>query len=146
MSASCFECKAPPPLHYHHVVPQSAGGTKTVPLCESCHSLVHGKDMRISALTSAALTSKKAKGEQVSSEAPIGYRHEAGRLVMDEKEQATLEFIRAERSRKASLRAITAKLNADLDRFTPRGRTWHLPTVARLVRAMASTRTTASSP
>lgn len=89
--------------------------------------------------TSAALQHKKAKGEQVSSDAPIGYRHEAGRLVVDEKEQATLEFIRAERARMASLRAITAKLNADLDRFTPRGRTWHLPTVARLVRAMAST-------
>ena len=73
MSASCFECKAPPPLHYHHVVPQSAGGTKTVPLCESCHSLVHGKDLRISALTRAALTYKKSQGLRVG-KIPLGMR------------------------------------------------------------------------
>jgi hypothetical protein len=29
----------------HHVVPRSKGGTKTIPLCEKCHGIVHGLDM-----------------------------------------------------------------------------------------------------
>jgi hypothetical protein len=36
----CFEC-GHPAAQAHHVVPQSLGGTKTVPLCEKCHNLVH---------------------------------------------------------------------------------------------------------
>jgi hypothetical protein len=36
----CFECGSPAECD-HHVVPRSMGGTKTVPLCESCHSKVH---------------------------------------------------------------------------------------------------------
>lgn len=36
----CFECDAPATCE-HHVVPRSYGGTRTVPLCDRCHSLVH---------------------------------------------------------------------------------------------------------
>ncbi|WP_033959052.1 HNH endonuclease [Psychroserpens jangbogonensis] len=37
----CFECgyKA---TEFHHIIPQVFGGTKTVPLCSSCHMKVHG--------------------------------------------------------------------------------------------------------
>ncbi len=38
----CFECCAVGPVHEHHVVPRIVGGTRTVPLCEKCHGLVHG--------------------------------------------------------------------------------------------------------
>jgi hypothetical protein len=37
----CFECSAPAEED-HHVIPQSMGGKKTIPLCSTCHSLVHG--------------------------------------------------------------------------------------------------------
>jgi len=36
----CFECGKPASVQ-HHVIPQSLGGIKTVPLCNDCHSLVH---------------------------------------------------------------------------------------------------------
>jgi len=39
----CFECGGLAE-HEHHVVPESLGGTKTVPLCRSCHALAHGVD------------------------------------------------------------------------------------------------------
>lgn len=64
----CFECSAVGvPLHQHHVIPRSLGGTKTVPLCETCHSKIHGKDLRISALTKAALAKKKEQGVKLGS-------------------------------------------------------------------------------
>lgn len=39
----CFECGNTGPLHQHHVVPESLGGKKTVPLCMKCHGLVHDR-------------------------------------------------------------------------------------------------------
>lgn len=43
-SEFCFECESIGPLHNNHVVPKVKGGTKTVLLCEECHSKVHGKN------------------------------------------------------------------------------------------------------
>lgn len=37
----CYDCDNEA-KHKHHVVPKSKGGTKTIPLCEDCHSKVHG--------------------------------------------------------------------------------------------------------
>jgi len=39
----CFECGRPS-AHNHHVIPKIRGGTKTVPLCLSCHGKVHDKE------------------------------------------------------------------------------------------------------
>lgn len=36
----CFECGKSADVD-HHVIPRSKGGTKTIPLCNQCHSLVH---------------------------------------------------------------------------------------------------------
>lgn len=67
-AARCFEC-SDLASEMHHVIPQSRGGTKTVPLCGACHDLVHdrmrGRRDDISALTSAALQAKKARGERL---------------------------------------------------------------------------------
>ncbi len=41
----CFECGAEGVIHNHHVVPKILGGTRTIPLCEKCHGLVHGRHM-----------------------------------------------------------------------------------------------------
>ena len=38
---NCFECGSKDEIHYHHVVPFSNGGTKTIPLCSICHGKVH---------------------------------------------------------------------------------------------------------
>lgn len=39
----CVECGSNHMVNQHHIVPQSKGGTFTVPLCLECHSKVHGK-------------------------------------------------------------------------------------------------------
>ena len=41
----CFECNTKKSIIHHHVVPKSIGGTKTIPLCEDCHGLVHDKNL-----------------------------------------------------------------------------------------------------
>lgn len=40
----CFECGSTKNIHYHHIVPATLGGTKTIPLCVICHGKVHGRD------------------------------------------------------------------------------------------------------
>ena len=40
---NCFEC-GNPATENHLVIPKSMGGTKTVPLCSSCHMKIHGLD------------------------------------------------------------------------------------------------------
>ena len=42
----CFECGATEDIQEHHVVPRLRGGTKTVPLCYSCHCKAHGRDSK----------------------------------------------------------------------------------------------------
>lgn len=71
----CWECQSGGDLHNHHVVPKSKGGKRTIPLCESCHSKVHGHDLRISGLIRDAMAERAAKGLRVSGKAPYGYRH-----------------------------------------------------------------------
>ncbi len=61
MIEKCFEC-GEVATERHHVIPRSKGGTKTVPLCQKCHGLVHGmKRLNISELTKAALDARKEK-------------------------------------------------------------------------------------
>ena len=61
----CWECEIEGvPLHNHHPVPKSRGGTKTIPLCEPCHSKAHHrkKNMNTSELTKEALWRIRAGG------------------------------------------------------------------------------------
>ena len=135
MNLVCFECgyKA---QHEHHVVPRSKGGTKTIPLCVTCHSAVHGVDLSVPALTRAALSKKKARGERVGC-VPLGARVAADgvHLEADPGEAEALEIVRELRTSGASIRAIAAELDA---RGVPaRGERWHPTTVARLIRRCA---------
>lgn len=84
--------------------------------------------------TQAALAHKREKREKISSAAPIGYRHDAGRVVADEREQATLARIRELRARTATLREIAAELNAKLDQYPARGAKWYPATIQRALR------------
>ena len=61
----CWECNITGvPIHNHHPVPRSRGGTKTIPLCEPCHSKAHHrkKNMNTSALVKEAMAKAKARG------------------------------------------------------------------------------------
>ena len=85
----CFECESPDNLHMHHVVPRSLGGTKMIPLCGACHSLVHSAELTNNRkLTRDALREKKARGERVGA-IPYGFRVDAdgSTLIRDEYEQ-----------------------------------------------------------
>ena len=63
----CFECGINT-LGIHHVVPVSLGGTKVIPLCETCHSLVHGGVIN-SELISGGLRKVRNSGKRLG--API---------------------------------------------------------------------------
>lgn len=59
----CFECGCYDEIHNHHVVPKILGGTKTVPLCPSCHGKVHGVDfLNHKKLTKEGLVNAKERG------------------------------------------------------------------------------------
>ena len=109
---TCFECGAPAD-HDHHVVPRSLGGTKTIPLCHSCHGKAHGRERgfrNTAELTRAALDAKKARGERAGT-VPYGFVADAaGRLSPCEPEQAVLAQVRRLRDAGLSQRAIVAEL------------------------------------
>jgi transposase-like protein len=60
---NCFEC-GKFAEHRHHVVPQSKGGTKTIPLCISCHEKVHDMSLSRSALIKEAYLRLKKEGKK----------------------------------------------------------------------------------
>ena len=86
----CFEC-GQSAMHKHHVVPRSLGGRNTVWLCEQCHGVVHGADLRTSALTSKAMKRIAARGGRVGRYPHFGYRlTRTGKMATDESEQAVI--------------------------------------------------------
>ena len=131
---TCFECDAPCD-HMHHVVPRSRGGTRTVPLCERCHGLVHDRTMTTRALTKAALAVKKSKGQLVGA-VPYGWQLAADGVTLEknEGEQAVVEAVRTLRAEGLSLRAIAAELEAR-GLMARNGRSWHATQVSRIVEA-----------
>lgn len=71
MAKTCFECGSPKRLTNHHVIPKILGGTKTLPLCSSCHGKVHDrKNISHSALTKTALARLQKQGRRVG---PVPY-------------------------------------------------------------------------
>lgn len=140
--AACFECDAPAD-HMHHVVPRVLGGTRTIPLCESCHGKVHSRDMTgHRRLTKAGLDAKRAKGERVGS-IPYGYRlgKDGKTLVPHEKEQAVIRQILTWREKGWTYRAIAETLVAmgirDRNSKPQKGKTyvarWYATSIHRIV-------------
>ena len=60
----CFECEIPT-KGKHHVIPVSLGGTKQIPLCTDCHSIVHGVDLNNSSLIKLGMQKAKDEGKQI---------------------------------------------------------------------------------
>ncbi len=140
---TCFECDQPGDIHMHHVVPRSAGGTKTVPLCVMCHGLAHSRHMSASALTKGALARKRAAGRRTSKDAPFGWSigADGDTLELHPAEQETLQSIVQLRAGGMSTRAIAAHL--DGAGVQPRGTRWHKTTIERVL-ALASASRAAS--
>ncbi len=92
---TCFECgqKAE---HEHHVIPKVKGGTKTIPLCTTCHSKVHGSKnlLSISHLTRVKLDEKRRKKERTGA-VPYGYDLHSNKktLIVNENEQKVIKMM-----------------------------------------------------
>jgi DNA invertase Pin-like site-specific DNA recombinase len=89
----------------------------------------------IRARTRAALSVIRSKGRQYTRRAPLGFRFDAGRLVEDAAERATLARVREMKARGVSTARAASILNAE--GLQCRGGRWHLTTLARALRRAA---------
>ncbi len=110
----CFECDSLADYE-HHVVPRIKGGTKTVPLCGSCHSKVHGSKnlLSISSLTKQALAEKMRRGERVGA-IPYGFdlAGDQKTLIKNAREQDIIKAMVLARLSNFSLQRIARWLTA----------------------------------
>lgn len=87
--------------------------------------------------TRAALAVKKRRGLRHNKNPPYGYAWDKeNRLVADAREQRALAAIRDMRGGGTCLREITESLERQRKRCPPRGKCWHMTTVARIVRRL----------
>jgi len=108
----CWECEIQTEvIHHHHVVPQSRGGTKTVPLCEPCHSKAHHKEknMTISKLSREAMEKLRKEGRWPS-RPPYGFKVVDGYLEKDDNWNNVIEAFKL-RSQGARWAAVCDKLD-----------------------------------
>ncbi len=111
----CFEC-GDVATEMHHVVPQSLGGTKKVPLCPTCHGKVHGmRRTDIRRLTAQGLERARARGVRLGGPVTIG-NDVAARIV-------------ALKSEGKGLRAIAEALNQEGIKPARGGSQWYASTV-----------------
>ena len=135
---TCFECGSEEDIHHHHVVPKSLGGTKTIPLCSKCHSLVHSRDLtRSTNLIKEAHKARRRAG-LVCGHPPYGFSRGANdELVANPEEAKVWAYVEKLRQTPVgnksghSWRAIAARLNAK--GFKNRsGRDWNYRTLQEL--------------
>lgn len=130
---ACFECGAPAE-HDHHVVPKSIGGTRTVPLCGSCHSKVHKSSNLVttSKLVRRALQTKKENGERIGT---VMYGYSLGEdgktLESNEREKYIIASVCTLRRQGWALRKIASLL--DSVGLAPRsGLKWSAQTISQI--------------
>ena len=112
---TCFECGSPAD-EMHHVVPRSLGGTKTIPLCSSCHGKAHGMGRgNIRSLIREALAIKKAQGVRLG-----------GPVSIESNVAARIVALKAEGK---GLRAIAETLNQEGIKPARGGAQWYASTV-----------------
>ena len=73
-ASKCFEC-GNTAHEQHHVIPQTRGGQKTIPLCSPCHGKVHNikRSDNHSKLTKEGLARAKARGVKLGN--PENFSH-----------------------------------------------------------------------
>jgi hypothetical protein len=93
----CFECGSPAE-EQHHVIPQSRGGTRTVPLCPTCHDKTH--DLRRNRTDGVATLVREGQERARDENRRIGrppYGYEVtrdSRLIENPLEQAVRRIVR----------------------------------------------------
>jgi hypothetical protein len=98
MNKICFECGSNDNIHLHHVVPKSKGGTKTIPLCELCHSKVHGEHMlKIQKLAWIGRRKKRSerleKGLPDNTGRPVGTKENLDKFLNKPKNKIILKYL-----------------------------------------------------
>ncbi len=94
----CFECGSTENIHQHHIVPKSKGGTMTIPLCQSCHSKVHGEHMmKIQTLAwetrRKQIEEHKRLGTEHPYRRPVGSKESPEKFLQKKKNQKILECV-----------------------------------------------------
>ena len=90
--------------------------------------------------TRRVMHSKRLRGEKISRIPPYGYKHVGQRVVRHPGEQATIRVVVAWRNAGSSWAEICGRLNEGPG-HPPRGTTWHIGSVRRIVKAAEAKRT-----
>lgn len=115
MPNKCFECGKKSQAN-HHVVPRFLGGTKTIPLCQKCHDLVHHsrhvRKVSVGRLTSLALNAKKERNEYTGGKLPFGYKlaDDCKQLIPNPLEYEAIKQARQLRNEGLNFRRIGMRL------------------------------------
>jgi hypothetical protein len=136
MDKICFECDAPA-TEEHHVIPESLGGTRTVPLCGPCHNRVHDGNWKRrdnhSELTKEGLRRAKARGVKLGNHTNSEYARNKGRESLIAKSDAfalkIYEIILPLKNQGWVLDKIAEYLNSE-NIATARGGKWHNKSVS----------------
>jgi hypothetical protein len=135
---TCFECGEAAEFR-HHVVPQSRGGTKTVPLCGDCHGKAHhrSKAMSSSQLTREGLARAKVRGVKLGKRGSAETARQANAVNVAKAKRVSDSYrwiARIWRDDGATLESIAAVFNA-LGWVTRRLGPWSTVGVHRLLAA-----------
>ena len=136
----CFECNKIA-TENHHVIPKTLGGTKTIPLCGSCHAKVHQMDGKRrdshSELTKLGLKRAKKRGVNLGNPNNMtnegrkkGWKTNSAKAANNKNNLLAICFIKL--NMELSLREIADKLNSNGYK-TSRGSCFQATTVKRLI-------------
>lgn len=135
----CFECGEETEAR-HHVVPRVLGGTKTIPLCQKCHDIVHSdrpvRRTSVSELTKEGLRKAKLRGVKFGNPRYEEALPKARKVQMSNADTFALTLAPSIRlfhqAGITSLTDIASGLN-DQGLKTRRGGDWHPTSVKRLI-------------
>lgn len=131
----CFEHgEVDGPVHEHHVVPRSRGGTQTVPLCEECHGKAHASSMKTSKLVREGMAKRRASGRRYSGVIPYGFElcEDGETLSPNHDERSVIRTVRVLRNNGYSLCRIS-KVLAESGIFNRKGNAFGHSSVKKLI-------------
>lgn len=134
----CFDCGSSDSIHYHHVVPESRGGTRTIPLCIVCHGKVHNKNfLEMKELSMIGIKKAKERGVRFGNPNGFGEYQKLGvnkikeNALTNEANVKAMEIIYPAREQNMTLQQIADKLNS-LGYKTRRGKQFDPTAVKRI--------------
>lgn len=131
--SACLECGSKNNIIAHHIIPQSLGGKKVVPLCETCHALVHEQaKVNLRTLTKKGLEKARANGKRWG-RAPFGYTQGKGCWIINDEQIEILRWIKERKDKGMSYGAIARALN-EMEIPTSQGGNWTRFTIIYLLK------------